>query len=157
MQSERLRQAKVRIAKYCAFAERSPKQVREKLSKFGITGPSAEEIVRELQEEKFIDAERFARAFCNDKFEFNNWGRKKIELELRKHDIENHWIEIGLSSIDDALYHNKIAGLLERKWQSLRAEDDFLKRKKKTIDYVIRKGFEAGLVFERFSASIAKG
>jgi regulatory protein len=156
MQSDRLRQAKVRLAKYCAFAERSPRQVREKLNKYGISGAGSEQIIEELRQDNFMNSERFARAFCNDKFEFNSWGKKKIEIELRQHDIESHWIEVGLEAIDRSKYEIRINELLFKKWKSLKTDEEYLTRKKKTIDYVIRKGFEPGLVFELFDKSFSK-
>ena len=34
--------------------------------------------------EKYIDESRFAKAYVNDKYKFNKWGRIKIRFELSK-------------------------------------------------------------------------
>ena len=35
-----------------------------------------------LTQKKFIDDERFARFFINDKIKYNKWGRRKVEQAI---------------------------------------------------------------------------
>jgi len=141
-----LKQAKSRAAKYCAGRERSPYQVLQKLFAWELDEDNAQQVLAELIAENFIDEERFARAFCHDKFEFNQWGKIRIRQELSQHRIAENMIQIGLNSIDPAKYEEVIFKLAVKKW-SLLKDDPWIK-KQKTTAFLVRKGFEMDLAIE---------
>ncbi len=147
-ESDLIKKAKARAGRYCAYGERSPKQVRERLLSYGLKTDDADRVIQELILDNFVSEERFARAYANDKFRFNKWGRIKIRLELsRKHHLSTDAIETGLTYIDQTEYHNMIADLLKKKWDSLPAHLSGLQRKKRVSTFLINKGFESDLVF----------
>ena len=57
---------------YCVF------EINEKLKKFDISHSEKEAIIKTLENNNFIDELRYAKAYVNDKFKFNKWGRIKI-------------------------------------------------------------------------------
>lgn len=142
MTQNRVKQAKLKAAKYCAFAERSPRQVREKLVKYGLDDSSAEEILLELVGDGFVSESRFADAFVHDKFIFNKWGKMKIRHELHFHDIPENIIQQALLTIPEQEYMDTINKLIREKWDKLSEGEDYLSKKKKIFDYLVRKGFE---------------
>ena len=66
-----------RVAAYCSAAEHCRAEVSEKLQKWGIAYEAIERILARLEAEKYIDDERYCRAFINDKYRFAKWGKMK--------------------------------------------------------------------------------
>ena len=71
-----------RVASYCSTAEHCRAEINEKLQRWGIAYDTIARILDRLESEKFIDDERFCRAFVNDKFRFAKWGKMKIAQGL---------------------------------------------------------------------------
>lgn len=88
-----------KIRHWCARAERSPAQVRRKLDGWG-AGPEADQLLAALEEEGYVDAERFAGAFVHDHILLKNWGPAKVWSALRQ-----------LHGIDAALIREALGGL----------------------------------------------
>ncbi len=63
-----------RVASYCSAAEHCRAEVNENYSVGGIAYETIARILERLETEKYIDDERFCRAFVNDKFRFAKWG-----------------------------------------------------------------------------------
>ncbi|MFT4833627.1 MAG: regulatory protein [Marinoscillum sp.] len=141
-----LKQAKVKAGKFCSGRERSPFEVSRKLQNWELTDDEISEILGELIEERFIDEDRFCKAFCHDKFEFNKWGRHRINLELLQHKIPQDTIKSGLDELDVKRYKEVLDSLVAAKWNSLKG-DQWLK-KQKTMAFLISKGFEMDLTIE---------
>ena len=71
-----------RVASYCSAAEHCRAEVNEKLQRWGIAYETIARILERLETEKYIDDERYCRAFVNDKFRFAKWGKMKIAQGL---------------------------------------------------------------------------
>lgn len=140
-------EAKQRIGRFCAFRERSPKEVEDKLKGWGLNTIEINAITQALKDQQFIDEQRFANAFCHDKFEFNSWGKIKIRSYIFAHRLPSHVVDKALDQIDDKKYLERLDYLTEKKWRSLH-ETDLLKRKQKTVSYLSSKGFEPELVWQ---------
>lgn len=146
MREALLKQARAKAARYCSRKERAPQQVLEKLISWQLEEAEAQEILAELTRENFLNEQRFCRAFCHDKFEFNRWGRVRIKMELTRFNLPVQVVSEGLNSIDPDRYREILNDLAEKRWKSLVPGEDEWIRKKKTIDYLLRKGFEYELV-----------
>ncbi len=149
-----LKQAKVKAAAYCAKGEKAPYQVMQKLLGWELEEEEAQQVLAELIHENFVNEERFVRAYCRDKFRFNQWGKHRIRLELNRLKISDQVLEEGLSSIDPEAYEATMLKLASKKWQSVKG--DAWPRKQKTIAYLVQKGFEMDLsreVVEQLSSS----
>lgn len=142
-----IKEAKQRAGRFCAFRERSPNEVLEKLMDWGVGEHDAEKIVDELIKEKFIDEQRFANAYCNDKFEFNSWGKQKIKANIYTHKLSSSAIDIALDRIESRKYETRCFELTERKWEKLE-RDEPAKRKQKTLAYLANKGYEMDLIWK---------
>jgi regulatory protein len=135
-----------KIAAYCAYQERTQREVRQRLRDWGVWGDEAEELIAKLIEEKYLNEERFARAFAGGKFRVKQWGRIKIEQELKQRGITGYNLRAGLSEIDDAEYRATLREVLDKKAHELRAEDPFT-RKQKVARYAMSRGFEGELIW----------
>ncbi len=142
-----IKRAKSQAAKYCAFAERSPSQVQDKLLRYGLREREIDPVMEDLINEGFVDVNRFTCAFVHDKFEFNKWGSNRIRHELKlKHGIPPEIIETGLGKIDPEKYSERISELILRKLDAINIPDKS-KVRQKLINYMISKGYELALVY----------
>ncbi|MCP9198931.1 RecX family transcriptional regulator [Gramella sp. GC03-9] len=140
-------EAMQKLMHFCAYRDRSQKEVEDKLIQMNMIPAAREKIIIKLMEDKFLNEERFARSFVRGKFRMKKWGKIKITQELRKREISAPLIKTGLSEIDQKVYLETLYELAERKLEKIKEPNDF-KRKKKLADHLLRKGYESQLVFD---------
>lgn len=141
------KEAKLKVANFCAYQERSQKEVRNKLYDLGLYPDEVEEVLTDLITDNFINEERFAKAYVGGKFRVKKWGRKKIMQGLAPHQLSPYCIKKGLAEIDEEEYVQVLEELIEKKAQMLGGLEDF-KKKNKAVTYAVGRGFEADLVWE---------
>lgn len=71
-----------RLTALCASAEHCEYEMTEKMRKWEVDESDRQRIVEYLRDAKFVDDERYARAFVKDKIKYNKWGRRKVEQAL---------------------------------------------------------------------------
>jgi len=102
-------------------------------------------MIAELIQGNYLNEERFAIAFARGKFRMNHWGKRKIEYALKEKFISDYCIKKSLRLIPQKEYLEILEKLAKEKYESLKGEQ-YLVRKKKTIDYLTGRGFEWELV-----------
>jgi len=142
-----VKEATLKLMQYCAYRDRSQKEVEDKLLEMRMIPAAREEIIIKLMQEDFLNEERFARSFVRGKFRIKKWGRYKIQQELKARDISSPIIKLAMTEIEESVYTTTLYELAEKKLNLLSEEDKF-KLKKKLGDYLIRKGYESSLVYE---------
>lgn len=135
------------MQRYCAYQERSHKEVRGKLLDLGIYGDDLEEILAQLISDNFLNEERFARAYARGKFRMKQWGRRRILQELKFRDVSAYSIRKAMEEIPEADYLETLETVIRKKADALDEPDGF-KRRNKVAQYVIGRGFEPNLVWE---------
>lgn len=138
-------QALQKLKHYCAYQERCHSEVKEKLYSLGVWKKDHDEIIAALIEENYLNEERFAMAFAGGKWRMKQWGRVKIKYELRQKQVSDYCIKKALKQIDEEEYLRVLKVLASDKYAALKNEQ-YLVRKKRTMDYLINKGFEMELV-----------
>jgi len=146
MKKPTLKEAKKKIYRFCAYQERSHKQVKIRLKSFGLSSQQVDEITVELIGEGFLNEERFARAFAGGKFRLKKWGKLRIIRELEMQEVSANCIMLALKEIETEDYLLSLKKLLERKLRSLDVSNPFVRRDK-AARYAITKGFEPELVW----------
>ncbi|MEQ1676136.1 MAG: regulatory protein RecX [Chitinophagaceae bacterium] len=148
-------QALQKLKHYCAYQERCHSEVKEKLYTLGVWKKDQDEVVASLIEEGYLNEERFAIAFAGGKFRMKQWGRVKIKYELKQKQVSEYSIKKALKQIDEAAYQSVLTKLAKEKYASLKSEQ-YLIRKKKTMDYLFQRGFEGELVSDAMKALTEK-
>ncbi|GAB2948586.1 regulatory protein RecX [Hymenobacter coalescens] len=134
-----------KIAAYCAYQERSHREVETELRGYGLDEDEAAEIMMRLVREKLLDDERFARSFVRGKHRLKKWGRRRIRLELKQRGLSEFCIKAGLSEIDGDEYYQNLKELLEKK-NALEKESNPHKRRQKLTAYATQKGYEGEFI-----------
>ena len=67
-------EAKRRLERYCAYQERSHRQVRDKLREMRMIPLAIDEVIVHLIKHDFLNEERFARSYARGKFRLKKMG-----------------------------------------------------------------------------------
>lgn len=146
--------AYLRLATLCARSEQAEGDVRKKLHVWGLSPSDADNIIERLKQERYLDNERYARAYCRDKLRFNGWGRIKIAFMLRSKGIEQEYIDAALAEIDGEEYAAILDNAIEAKAKTLTGKEPE-QFTASLIRFASSRGFEPSVIFpaiERLSS-----
>ena len=133
-------QALNKLANYCSRAERCIYDVRRKLDAWEIAKKDQDKIIRQLQQEKFLDERRYCKAFVNDKSKYARWGAFKIKYALKKKQISADLIRESLENLDPAENDELLRRLLEQKRESVKGKNEWEIRQK-LMQFAVGRGF----------------
>ena len=112
-----------------------------------------ETIIGALIKDSHLNEERFAKAFVRGKFRIKKWGKVRLTLELKQRHLSKYNIKIALQEIDPNDYLQTFHSLAEKKAATL-TETNLLKKKKKLADYLLYRGWESHLVYDKVNTLI---
>jgi len=140
-------QIKHKIENYCVYQDRCHKEVKKKMKEYNLIPEAKEMILLSLMQDNFLNEERFAKSFARGKFRIKNWGKQRIVRELKFRDISAYNIKTALKEIEEEEYVKTIYSITENR-NNVISEPNIYKRKKKLVDFLMRKGFENELIFK---------
>ena len=138
-------EAYLRLAALCAQAEHCEYEMQEKMRRWEIADDAQARVMQRLITERYVDDERFARAFANDKVKYNKWGRRKVDQAMWLKHIAEDIRQRVLDSIDDEEYIAILRPLLQQKRRSVKAHNDYELRQK-LIKFAIGRGFTMDII-----------
>ena len=133
-------QALNKLMTLCARSEHSSGEMLQKMRLWGLSDEAQARIMERLTKEKFVDDERYTRAFVNDKIKYNQWGRRKIEQALWAKGISRDIQKSVLDEVDEEEYIKVLRPLLKSKVRSISARNEF-ERQMKLIRFAQSRGF----------------
>ncbi len=143
-----VQEATKKLEHYCAYQERCHQEVRQKLKSMRMIPEAIDVITIHLLEHNFLNEERFAKTFVSSKFRIKRWGRGRLTFVLNKKDVYKVNINQALREIEDGEYIEVFNALAEKRADSI-IETNKWKKKKKLIDYLLYRGWESHLVYEK--------
>ena len=146
-------EATKKMEHYCAYQERCHQEVVEKLKGMNMIPEAIDKIVGHLIQENYLNEERFAKSYARGKFNIKKWGRNRIVRELQLRQISTFNIKSALKEINDGDYLDTLEELAQKRLDQIR-ETNIQKRKKKLADYLLYRGWESHLVFEKVNELI---
>ena len=148
MENYTFEEIKHKLEYYCSYQDRCHKEVEQKLNSFTLITALKEKVIVHLIENNFINEERFAKSFARGKHNYKGWGKNRIVNELKFRNISSRIIETALKEIPEATYLENFHALAEKNWEIIK-EPKGQKRNKKFVDFLLRKGYETGLIYEK--------
>jgi regulatory protein len=148
-----LKEATRKLEGYCAYQERCHKEVVQKLRDMNMISQAIDEIVTHLIQENYLNEERFAQSFARGKFKIKKWGRIRIVNELKFRAISRYNIRTALKEIDDENYLIVLDQLSRKRFDTI-TETNPQKKKKKLADYLLYRGWESHLVYDKIKELI---
>ena len=146
-------EAKAKLEAYCAYQERCYKEVREKLRQMKMIPQAQDVILQHLTKHDYLNETRFAEAFSRGKFRVKKWGRQRITRELKQRQLSAYNIKKGLQQIPESEYLTTFYELSQKRLDQL-TETNKYKKRKKLADYLLYRGWESSLVYNRVTELI---
>jgi regulatory protein len=134
-----------RARRYCNYQERCIYDVKMKLLEWKASAGAIEKIIRTLEDEDYINEERYAVSFATGKLRNNKWGRAKIFHALMKKHIPELYVQMGLNELDEQEYIETLKSVLASKKID---EPDTYKRNNKLVRFAVQRGFQASLAWK---------
>lgn len=150
-----LDEAKVRMERYCAYRERCHKEVRQKLIEMRMIPEARDHIISHLITQNYLNETRFAQSFTRGKFRIKKWGKNRIIRELKARDISQYNIKLALKEFTEADYMATFHELSEKRWAQLASEENLQKKKKKFADFLLYRGWESNLIWEKLNELVS--
>lgn len=150
-----IKEALQKLEHFCAYQERCHEEVVSKLYSLKMTSDEIDVIIVKLIEDNFLNETRFACSFARGKHRIKHWGKIRITNELKTRQISSANINLALREISTEEYFETFENLAERCWNNS-TENNTLKKRKKFCDYMLRRGYESNLVYEKVKELEAK-
>jgi len=138
-------EAYLQLATLCAQAEHCEQEMRDKMKRWEIDETAQNRIIDRLVKERYIDNERYARAFVKDKIRYNKWGRRKVQQALWMKRIDNDIQQRVLDEIDDKEYLDVLRPLLKQKRKSTKAANNY-ELNQKLVRFALGRGFTFDII-----------
>lgn len=143
-------EAQKKLENYCAYQERCHKEVRSKLKDMRMIPEAIDKIMVHLIAHNYLNEERFAKAFVRGKFRIKKWGKIRLVRELKFREISKYSIDSALKEIDLEDYDKTLDELIQKRIAQVK-EKNLYKKKKKVADYLLYRGWESYLVYEKMN------
>ncbi|MFZ9587528.1 MAG: regulatory protein RecX [Crocinitomicaceae bacterium] len=138
-----------KLEAFCAYQERCVSEVRTKLERLGADESLVREVTKYLQDNRFLDENRFVEAYVQGKLRIKKWGRQKIKAGLFQKRVDAKLIQEGIYAfISDEEYQQVIESLIERKNRELSTEKNPQIKKQKLMRFLLSRGFQ----YDEFSS-----
>jgi len=145
MKQKTEQEAYLTLASLCASAEHCQWEMTEKMRRWELPDEAQTRIMERLVKERYVDDERFARAFVKDKVRYNKWGRRKVEQALWQKHIDETVRQQVLDEVEDDEYIRILRPLLQQKRRSLKVSND-CELNMKLIRFAISRGFTMDII-----------
>ncbi len=144
----------LKLERFCAYQERSQKQVEEKGRKLGLSQAQINLAMVELIQSNFLNEERFAMAYVKGKVNIKGWGRNKLILGLKRAGLAQSLINKALLTVGEEKNEKALNIQLRKKLKSLFKSDDTVdlilegeekldfETRSKVVRFLLGKGFE---------------
>lgn len=152
-ESYTVNEALLKMQNFCAYQERCHQEVFQKLQTMNMIPLAIDTIITQLITDNYLNETRFACLFARSKFNQKNWGKNRITLELKRRDISIFNVKKALEEIDEEKYLQKLDAIATQKNSSITEKNSF-KKKKKLADYLLYRGWESHLVYEKVNSLI---
>ena len=137
--------AYLQLAQLCAKSEHCQHDMLEKMRRWEMSEEAQARVMQRLISERYVDDERYARAFVKDKIRYNKWGRRKVEQGLWQKCIDDNIRQQVLDEVDEEEYLSVLRPLLKQKRRSTKAESDY-EMNRKLVRFALSRGFTYDII-----------
>lgn len=138
-------QAFAKLSALCARSEHCQHDMLEKMRQWGVSAEEQAAVMERLVTERYVDDERFARAFATDKIRYNKWGRRKVEQALWLKHISKDIAQTVLGEIADSEYISILKPMLKQKRRSTKSDSEY-ELNRKLVRFAMGRGFTMDII-----------
>ena len=128
---------------YVGYQARTVEEVRRKLRGKGYGADITDDAIQHLTDYGYLDDETYAKSYVESRFSGSGHGPRRLSSDLMKRGVDRVIVDRVMSEAfkDDEL-RNVALQAGRKRWAALERETDVLKRKKKLLDFLVRRGFD---------------
>lgn len=139
------KQAYEKLSALCARSEHCQQELLDKMAQWGVAADEQAAVMARLVSERYVDDERFCRAFILDKIRYSKWGRRKIEQSLWMKHIDESISRPMLDDIEDEEYISVLKPMIRQKQRSTTGRNDY-ERYMKVIKWAMGRGYTMDII-----------
>ena len=143
--AESLQDGLERAYRYLTMRDRTVAEVRRHLTRQALAPELVEACVAELERQRYLDDERFARRFAEDHRAFDGWGSERIRQRLLALGIEAEWAERAAGPGGGEEELNAAVAVLRRR---LRVAPSDERGRSRALGLLVRRGYELELAHD---------
>ena len=144
-QEQIAKQAYSKMARLCSRSEQCSADIRKKIIAFELVSEVVDEIIEKLKAEKYLNDERYIKAYVADKFRINKWGRIKMRHYLKMKGLPETLVQNELDKIDEEKYKAVLIKTMKAKAKTVKKKNKFEKMGQ-IIRFAQTRGFEPELI-----------
>lgn len=140
-----------RMAWLCSRREYCSSGVLDLLRRKGVRGEEAEEILRRLCSERYVDDDRYARCYARDKSLLAGWGPRKIAYALSSKGIPPETVQAALNEVEKDKSLLRMREVISGKWNTVHAST-VQERRIKVLRFALSRGYDYAEVMKELES-----
>jgi regulatory protein len=149
LEARRLQHALEVAYRHLGSRDRTVLEVRRRLERDGVEPATVDAAIAELARQGYLDDERYARRYADDRRTLDAWGDERIERRLREVGVPPEAIAAALGDRDPADARAAAVALLERRLRDRPRSD---RERERALGLLVRRGYDVELAYEAVRA-----
>jgi regulatory protein len=150
VESEPVLQHALEVAyRYLGSRDRTVLEVRRRLERDGVDAATAGAAIAELEHQGYLDDDRYARRYAEDRRSLDAWGDERIERRLREAGVAPEAVAAALGGLDPGDGHAAAVALLQRRLRERPRSD---RDRERALGLLVRRGYDLELAHEAVRA-----
>ena len=145
MDEEHLRKARDTAYRYLARGPRSRIEVERRLRQKNYSDSIIHQVLRHLEEYRYIDDRALARQWARDRLTRRHWGPSRLRMELERKGIAREWTEEALRELfeerDETAHATELVAQ-RLKGRGLRDPKEY----RRLFGYLFRRGYAPDVI-----------
>ncbi|MFV0249601.1 MAG: hypothetical protein ACK5HP_00985 [Bacilli bacterium] len=133
------------ILKYISTKLRSKKEIIKYIDNIKIDKTKSDKIIKELEDNGYINDTNFTTAFISDKVNLSNDGPIKIKEYLLEHNIDKNIIDELLNNYESSIFKDKLNKIIFKKLNSNNKYSNYM-IKQKLLYELINIGYDKNMI-----------
>ncbi len=136
-----------RAGRLLAAKPRSVRELRERLlEKEWTNGAIVDEVLKKLEEYKYLDDEQFAQSFAAARLRQKPLGKRRLQQTLSQKKLDKETVEQAIEKVYEKTPEAEIIDIAIKKRLRLKGKPETREDTKKFYDFLMRQGFSYDLV-----------
>lgn len=141
LQKEEVVRARQAALDYVSRGGKTTEEVRRSLARRGFSETAAEDALAQMERYGYLDDVAYASVFVRGRASGRGHGPQRLRADLLKKGVSREAIDQALEELDSDDLADSAQRLAAQRWRALASEPDLRKRRKKTSDFLLRRGF----------------
>jgi regulatory protein len=134
---------------YLNRRDRTAAEMRRHLERAGVADSNLRQTMATLTEGGYLDDERFARLFAEDKRSLEHWGRERIERSLLSRGVDPEVVRAAVAGETPESELDRALALLRRRFP---AAPENRRDRERALGVLLRKGYGCELALDALRA-----